>query len=461
MQTQQMILRANQYKGQSSRSRYIVTYFKNDAISLMVFSYLWTSTTAAKRIRELNSKSQWLVRNNFTQEYPGLFIEIEKSQPMPLKDIFFDDFADFNFVEYKDVHIHEIDLYHDGEFLNGIEVYYLVDGDIMKYALHHKMKIKSTVKGQPAPKVNNPMAVLFGAKKQDAQAEEDKEHKKTSLYFKRNEYIKRVKISGQAYLHQIEIETNDSKMYRVGARKALDHDCEFEIQDDYKIISFAGVLQILQNDCRLLNLQISSKQLNDDCENTAEISPTYREVIQLRYEMFNPLRNDMWEFVKRMKCIKLFPGKIIGKEKEINPKYFVLGGIKIVYELKNGEEFESGIESLRCQNYDMEPAILELRDNEYITTINGTGKEYVQEINMETNFYRKIKQGAKIKGNKGDDAPQKQNPSALVGLAQLNIANSQNQNNSFSMSLPPGAKVIAIAGSADDYIRSVFAYYKV
>jgi len=49
-----------------------------------------------------------------------------------------------------------------------------------------------------------------------------------------------------------------------------------------------------------------------------------------------------------MKCIKLFPGKIIGKEKEINPKYFVLGGIKIIYELKSGDDLEIGIESLRC-----------------------------------------------------------------------------------------------------------------
>ena len=39
----------------------------------------------------------------------------------------------------------------------------------------------------------------------------------------------------------------------------------------------------------------------------------------------------------------------------------------------------------------MEPVVLELRDNEYITSINGLGKDYVQEINMETNFYRKIK----------------------------------------------------------------------
>lgn len=64
--------------------------------------------------------------------------------------------------------------------------------------------------------------------------------------------------------------------------------------------------------------------------------------------MFNPLRNDAWDQVKRMKCIKLFPGKIIGKEKEINPKYFVLGGIKIIYELKSGDDLEIGIESLRC-----------------------------------------------------------------------------------------------------------------
>lgn len=216
----------------------------------------------------------------------------------------------------------------------------------------------------------------------------------------------------------------------------------------------------MQNDCKLLNLSITSKQLYEDCETSAEISPTYREVIQLRYEMFNPLRTDLWDQVKRIKTIKLYPGKVIGKEKEVNPKYSVLGGIKIIYELKSGEEFENGIESLRCQNYDQEPAVLELRDNEYITSINGSGKEYVQEINMETNFYRKIKQGSKLKGkNNNDDVPQK--ISTLSGLASMNAANQQNSGNGFSMALPPGAKVLAIAGSADDYIRSIFAYFKV
>lgn len=38
---------------------------------------------------------------------------------------------------------------------------------------------------------------------------------KTCLYFKRNEYIKRVKISGDVYLHYIEIESNNN-LYRIG-----------------------------------------------------------------------------------------------------------------------------------------------------------------------------------------------------------------------------------------------------
>ena len=78
-------------------------------------------------------------KNDFTIEYPGLFIDIEQSVPQPLRDIFFDDYQDLTFNEYKDVHIHEIDFYHNGEFLNGIEIYYLVDGDILKHSLHHRV----------------------------------------------------------------------------------------------------------------------------------------------------------------------------------------------------------------------------------------------------------------------------------------------------------------------------------
>lgn len=75
----------------------------------------------------------------------------------------------------------------------------------------------------------------------------------------------------------------------------------------------------------------------------------------------------------------------------------MLGGIKVLYELKSGDEWEDGIDSLRCTDYEHEPALLELRDNEYVTSIHGNGKDYIQLVNMETNFYRKVKQGAKIK----------------------------------------------------------------
>lgn len=157
------------------------------------------------------------------------------------------------------------------------------------------------------------------------------------------------------YLHYIEIENSKGEVVSCGTRQPDDHDCEFEVEDGYKIMAFSGVLQILSNDCRLLNLSITSKQLFEDCETTAEISPTYKEVVQQRFEMFNPKRTEFWDQIKRIKAIKLYHGKVIGKEKEINPKYFVLGGIKIVYELKNGDEYENGIDSLKCTNYEQEP----------------------------------------------------------------------------------------------------------
>lgn len=43
------------------------------------------------------------------------------------------------------------------------------------------------------------------------------------------------------------------------------------------------------------------------------------------------------------------------------------------------------------------PATLELKDNEYITSISGTGTDIIKTLTIETNFYRKIKQGAKMK----------------------------------------------------------------
>ena len=51
----------------------------------------------------------------------------------------------------------------------------------------------------------------------------------------------------------------------------------------------------------------------------------------------------------------------------------VVGGIKITYEMKNGDEHEDGIYNLKCTNNDIAPKFIELKDNEYITTIYGTG----------------------------------------------------------------------------------------
>lgn len=81
MITQMMMQKAGQYKGSSQRSRYVVSHFKNDAIPMMIFSYLWTKSAASKRIRELNSKSMDVVKSDFTAEFPGLFIDIEQSVP--------------------------------------------------------------------------------------------------------------------------------------------------------------------------------------------------------------------------------------------------------------------------------------------------------------------------------------------------------------------------------------------
>jgi hypothetical protein len=189
----------------------------------------------------------------------------------------------------------------------------------------------------------------------------------------------------------MELQTNTGEIFKAGKARHDDHDCEFEIVEGFKVIAFSGVMQVLSNDCRLLNLAVTSKQILEDCE-TAENSVSYRDVIKFQYETFNVMKSEMWDQVKRIKAIKLYPGKVITSGKEIN-KQEIVGGIQIVYELKNLEEYENGIVGIKCMNYDQEPQILEMRDNEYITSISGTGKDYIQTLTIETNFYRKLKQG--------------------------------------------------------------------
>lgn len=68
-----------------------------------------------------------------------MFVQIEYSKPLPLYDMEFDDFADLDFRDQKDVHIHELDIFDNGSHISGMEVYYLIDGDVMKYAIHHRV----------------------------------------------------------------------------------------------------------------------------------------------------------------------------------------------------------------------------------------------------------------------------------------------------------------------------------
>lgn len=80
------------------------------------------------------------------------------------------------------MHVHEIDFYYNGEFLNGIEVYYIVDGNVMKYALHHRVqRLAALEKKQKKPL--NPLQMLL--KKTNETEEEEKEVNKYNLYFNR------------------------------------------------------------------------------------------------------------------------------------------------------------------------------------------------------------------------------------------------------------------------------------
>jgi hypothetical protein len=96
--------------------------------------------------------------------------------------------VDLNFLEYKDVHIHSISVFDNGEHLNGFEIYYLVDGDVTKQVLHHRLE-RHVIKSKGAG-----LALLMGKKPEESKLPSDKELgiNKTSLYFKRNEHVKRV-----------------------------------------------------------------------------------------------------------------------------------------------------------------------------------------------------------------------------------------------------------------------------
>lgn len=143
----------------------------------------------------------------------------------------------------------------------------------------------------------------------------------------------------------------------------------------------------------------------------------------------------------------------------------------VVYELKSGEDFENGIYGIKCTSFDGEAVVLELKDNEYINAIHGTGTDYIKSMTLETNFYRKIKVGAKSgAGIQKEDLTPKgdlvQGFSQSAGEANnmtrvVSKGNFNSQGDNFSIQMPAGAKIVAIAGSADEYLRCVLAYYKI
>jgi len=158
------------------------------------------------------------------------------------------------------------------------------------------------------------------------------------------------------------------------------------MQNGHKVIAFAGVMEVMVNECRLLNLSTVSKSLLEDCEHS-EQSVSYKEIVKDHYFKFNVMKTDVMEDIKRIKAVKLYPGKSLGDGKQTD----VVGGIEIIYETKSGNDHVDGIIDLYCKTFDVEPETLELKDNEYITSIYGTGKEYIKTLNIETNFYRKVK----------------------------------------------------------------------
>ncbi len=84
------------------------------------------------------------------------------------------------------------------------------------------------------------------------------------------------------------------------------------------------------------------------------------------------------------------------------------------------------------------PVTLELKDNEYITSISGSGGDFVKNLIISTNQYRKIKQGKKIdsKNKSPKKAFQQQAPMTLgmtlASLLKPRLANAGN----FSIRIP-------------------------
>jgi hypothetical protein len=55
---QHFMRETTQFRGKPAKVRNIMTLFHTDEIPMLIFSYVWTSQQATKRIREINSKGK-------------------------------------------------------------------------------------------------------------------------------------------------------------------------------------------------------------------------------------------------------------------------------------------------------------------------------------------------------------------------------------------------------------------
>eukprot|EP00347_Sterkiella_histriomuscorum_P015750 403355823 len=469
--------KAQGYKEITSRARYLVNFFKNDEIPMQIFSYLWTNEQAMKRVKELNSKSKQIIDHTFYQYYSEYFTQVECSKPEPNRDIDFDDFADFYFHQYKNVRIHGIEVYDNDEYLSGLEMYYMVDGDYQKYALHHSIKRQSLKQKFGNLNLNlNPALTKDGATTQGGglgsfmkpnsnSTLEKPQFQKKSIFFTNDEFIVSLRVTGQKYIHFIEMITNHGQTLHAGTIKPHDYDVQLDIPKGHAVMAFSGVMEVTYSECRYLNLSVITKAPDEDCDK-AQSSYSYKDLIQSQYSIFNIIKSEKCDQIKRVKAVKLYHGHLIGHQQS-GMKSDVVGGIQVTYELKNGQDFEDGIYDLRCTNHDLAPKFLELKDNEYITTIYGTGTDFIKTLCIETNFYRRVKMGSKNSQASGAQSPKGQgkpqltsNKSNEFDFGTMSGNKKGSSGDQFSISMPAGAKVVAFAGTADDYLRSIVAYYK-
>ena len=89
--------KAQGFQHGAQRARYIITNMKNDELPMLIFSYVWTCEQAAKKVKELNSKSKEIIATIFKETYAPMFVQVEQTKPAPCLDEEYDDFSDYKF----------------------------------------------------------------------------------------------------------------------------------------------------------------------------------------------------------------------------------------------------------------------------------------------------------------------------------------------------------------------------